>query len=263
MSFKSFLKSRVFFVNLLLAIVFFALVTWLTMTTLRVYTHHGEKISIPNLNGYTEYEVESILKEKNLRYKIIDSAYVASALPGSVIDQQPREGYKVKERRTIYLTIAALSPEKIRVPKVVDVSLREAKSHLENAGFIVGEVEYRPSEFMNLVLANLYNGKRLPADTVLERGSVINLVVGKGLSDEKTNIPELVGLSVNGATNELFAKNLNLGVLIYDQSFESKEDSLNAIIWKQVPAAGVGNKIELGSAIDIWLTVDELKLEEN
>lgn len=233
------------------------------MSALKVYTHHGEKIDIPNLNGYTENEVQLILKEKNLRYKIIDSVYVASVLPGSVIDQQPGEGYKVKERRTIYLTIAALSPEVIRVPKVVDVSLREAKSHLENAGFIIGKVEYRPSEFMNLVLANYSNGKQLPADTVLERGAVIDLVVGKGLSDEKTNVPELIGLTVNDATNELFAKNLNLGVLIYDDSFENAEDSINAKIWKQIPEAGVGKKIELGTAIDIWLTVEELKSEEN
>ena len=103
-------------------------------------------ISIPNLKGYTEYEVQSIVREKKLRYQIIDSAYVANVLPGSVIDQQPDEVYMVKERRTIYLTIAAKSPEKVLVPKIVDISLREAKSKLENAGFVVVK--------LNIVLPN-------------------------------------------------------------------------------------------------------------
>ena len=263
MSFKSFLKSRTFFFNLFLAILFFAVITWVTMSMLKVYTHHGEKVSIPNLKGYTEYEVKSILKEKKLRYTIIDSAFVATALPGSIIDQQPEEGYMVKERRTVYLTIAALSPEKILVPKVVDVSLREAKSKLENAGFVIGKVEYRPSEFQNLVLGSFYKGQQIPADTALDKGSVVDLIVGKGLSDEKTPVPNLIGMMIDNAKDELFDQSLNVGVLIYDDSFETAEDSLNAKIWKQVPAAGIGQKIELGSSIDIWLTVDELKLEED
>jgi ribosomal protein L28 len=55
---------------------------------------------------------------------------------------------------------------------------------------------------------------------------------------------------------------LNMGVLIYDETIISKEDSLNARVWKQNPNPKVTGYVNLGSSVDIWITVDALKIEE-
>ena len=92
------------------------------------------------------------------------------------------------------------------------------------------------------MLENYHQGKRLTDEMMLDKGSVVDLVVGKGLSDEKTNVPNLFGKQLDDAKNELFDLSLNVGVLIYDDSFENAEDSLNAKIWKASSCCWCGAK---------------------
>jgi len=227
---------------------------------LKVYTHHGKTKVIPGFVGLSESDAANVVKKNKLRYEIFDSLFVPEAIPGSVVSQYPIEGYKVKQGRTIYLTLAAVSPEKVKLPLVVDVSLREAQSRLENAGLHLGKVEYRPSEFINLVLDIRLKGFPLPNDTLLIKGTAIDLIVGKGLSNEVTEIPKLNGYNFDEAKKAIYNVGLNIGVLIYDNSLLTNEDTLNCRVWKQNPAYTSGNYIELGTSVDLWLTVDQEKL---
>ncbi len=263
MSLKAFFKSKAFWINISLLVVFFVLLVYLTLLLLKVYTNHGETISVPDLTGLGEREVEIVTKQKDLEYVIIDSVFVPSTIPGTMISQQPEAGYHVKEGRTVYLTISATQPEKVTLPAVVDVSLREAQSRLENAGLKLGQVEYRPSEFINLVLDKKLNGMNLPDDTLLVKGTAVDLVVGKGLSNEKTVVPDIKGMYLSDANRSLYNLSLNTGALIYDQSVQTAEDSTQARVWKQMPEGDGENLIELGTSVDLWLTVDEEKIEVN
>jgi beta-lactam-binding protein with PASTA domain len=263
MSLKAFFKSKAFWINIVLLVVFFVLLVYLTFLLLKVYTNHGETISVPDLTGLGEREVQIVTQQKKLEYTIIDSVFVPSAIPGTMISQQPEPGHKVKEGRKIYLTISATQPEKVTLPAVVDVSLREAQSRLENAGLKLGQVEYRPSEFINLVLDKKLNGIRLPDDTLLIKGTAVDLVVGKGLSNEKTVVPDVKGMYLSDANRSLYNLSLNTGALIYDQSVQTAEDSTQARVWKQMPESNGENLIELGTSVDLWLTVDEEKIEVN
>jgi beta-lactam-binding protein with PASTA domain len=263
MSLKAFLKSRQLLIHLSMVVALFVVVVYVTMLLLRVYTHHGESMDVPDFKGLTEKEVKIVAKQSKLRYNIIDSVFVPDAMSGTIISQQPDVGYKVKQHRTIYLTILAISPEKVMVPAIVDVSLREAQGRLENAGLRLGQVIYQPSEFFNLVLNASGNGASLPVDTLLVRGSYVDLVVGKGLSNEKTEVPALFGLALEDAKRALYKVSLNIGALIYDDSFVTGEDSLNAQIWKQNPESIASKNVELGSSVDLWLTVDREKLDLN
>lgn len=75
-----------------------------------------------------------ILDREGFRYDIIDSLFIDGAVPGSVIEQTPAGGSKVKDGRIIYLSINAYSPRMISCPKVSDMSLRQALSTLESVG---------------------------------------------------------------------------------------------------------------------------------
>lgn len=247
-------------VNVALVIVVIIGVTYFTLLMLKVYTHHGKNYSVPSFIGLNENDASTLAKQNKLRYQIFDSVFVPEAIPGTVIGQYPESGFKVKERRTIFLTMAAIQPEKVQLPHIVDVSLREAKSRLENAGLRLGSVEYKPSEFVNLVLDKNLNGISLPEDTVLIKGTEINLIVGKGLSNEKTQVPDLFGSSLDDAKTLLYSVGLNTGALVYDNSCLSIEDSLAARIWRQMPLFEVDKYLELGTSVDIWLTIDEEKL---
>ena len=75
----------------------------------------------------------------------------------AVIGQMPEAGHDVKEGRTIFLSICALSPEQVEMPKLTDISFRQAVNIMQTVGLNVGRIEYVPSEFSNLVLAQKLN----------------------------------------------------------------------------------------------------------
>lgn len=260
MSLKTFLKSRQFVTHFALILATVAVLVYITMLLLKVYTHHGKSLNVPDFIGLSEHDVQLVVKEKKLRYSIIDSIFVPEAVPGTIIGQHPNVGVKVKQRRTVYLTISAISPEKVIVPPIVDISLRDAQSQLENVGLRLGKVEYRPSEFLNLVLEKRLNGNVLPNDTMLVKGTEVDLIVGKGLSNERTQVPDLLGATPNEARNTLYAVSLNVGAMIFDRSVITASDSANAQVWKQKPESSAENFIELGTSVDLWLTIDQEKI---
>jgi eukaryotic-like serine/threonine-protein kinase len=260
MNLKEFLKNKPVLANILLVILLLIVLSNFSLLFLSIYTHHGQSLVVPSYKGLSLKEVAPLTKKKNLRYQVIDSIYIYDALPGSVIEQYPAAGDRVKQKRIIYLTIASVTPEFAPIPKVIDVSLREAQSRLENCGFKIGHVIYRPSEFYNLVLEQTYQNKTLPVGKLLPKGTPVDLIVGKGLSNERATIPVLFGLTLNDAQTLLYNLNLNTGALIYDNTVITSYDSMSARVWKQSPDSLKATSVEQGTSFDLWLTNEEKKL---
>jgi beta-lactam-binding protein with PASTA domain len=254
------LMNNVFVKNIVIAIGVITMVLIATFVSLNVYTNHGEYYPVPDFRGLTEDQFSKLIQEKGFRYNIIDSVHIDGALPGAVIEQIPAPGSMVKENRNIHFTIKAVAPEKVQIPNLIDYSLRNAKVILESYGLIAGELIYVPSEYRNLVLQQLYKGKPVEPGTVVLKGSIIDMHIGKGLSTERTNVPDLKALTLEEAQSYSVSVSLNVGAVIYDESVQTAEDSLTATIWQQQPSAETGARIPLGASIDIWLSVDSTKL---
>ena len=237
------------------------LVIVLTFIGLDLYTRHGQGFEVPDFKGLTEEQFTDLIEKHELRYAIIDSIYVADSPPGIVLEQTPKAGSLVKKNRNIFFTINSWEPEKVQMPDVIDYSIRNARVMLESFGLEVGELMYVPSEYSNLVLGQHYKGKPIEPGTSLERGSTIDLVVGKGLSNQRTAVPHLVGLKKEVAQKIIQDVSLNIGAEMYDTTVVNKEDSAEAFVWKQRPKASRQNLLQLGSSIDLWLTTDSSYLE--
>ncbi len=260
MSIVKFLLSKTFLKNLGLILATLALILIVVFLSFNIYTHHGEAKSLPDFKGLTESQFKKIIEDNDLRYKIIDSVHIADILPGVVVEQTPEAGEKVKRNRTIFFTINAYTAEKVQMPNVVESSLRDAKVTLESYGLKTGKIIYVPSEYTNLVMGQMYQGKPIERGTSITKGSRIDLMIGKGLSNQKTNVPDLTGMSKDKAEQICLNTSLNLGAIICDTTIKTAEDSLNAFIWKQRPKAEEGTKLNLGASIDIWISLDSLKL---
>lgn len=260
MNFLKFLISRFFLKHLLIAISIIVFMSIIALLFLRIYTRHGQAFSVPDITGLSIPEADSILTAKDLRYQIVDSVYNANLTRGSIIDQNPRPEFKVKENRTIFLTINAFNPEIIRMPNIVGVSLRQARAIVQTAGLNIGKLTYIPDIAVNNVLQQKYKGNVIEEGDSIVKGSQIDLVLGRGLSNEKTAAPDLVGLYFEQAKEKITHRYLNLGAVIYDASFEDAEDSINAFIWKQKPEFNEDALMNLGSSVDIWLSADSTKL---
>lgn len=94
----------------------------------------------------------------------------------------------------------------------------------------------------------------------LQKGSVIDLVLGKGLSNQRTSVPDLMGMQLEPARNKILVSSLSLGTYVYDNTILKGEDTLNAFVYKQNPEFKEDASLQLGSAIYLWLTVDSAKM---
>lgn len=254
MNFFKFLISRTFFISIAIAIVSFIAIIWVALTILDIYTHNGESLSVPNFTGLTIDEVENLANEHLLRFEVIDSVYINSAAGGTVVEQSPDPDFKVKENRTIFLTVNAMNKEKVPMPKLVNITLRQATSTLETYGLKIGEISYAPDIAKNVVLEQKYKDKNIENNTLIIKGESIDLVLGIGESNEKAIVPSLIGLSIMDVESVLNTNSLNLGATMSDETIKLASDSISSQIWKQSPLAN--SEISLGSVVDIWITTD-------
>lgn len=261
MTLKEFLKSKTFKRNALAAIGIFIFLIVLNMFFLRIYTNHGDSVEIPELKGKTSDEVAAILDDLDLRFQIGDSVYSKETAPGTVLDQYPKAGMKVKENRVIFITLCALSQEMIAMPQLTDISYRQAINLIESNGLIAGNIEYQPSEFPNLVLEQKVEGKRIRVGEKIAKGSVVDLVLGSDSNGEASEVPTLFGRNLAEARLTIGEAFLNVGTINWDESITTDEQKNKALIWKQTPDPAEIFEVARGTAIDIWLTLDPTKLQ--
>ena len=260
MSLKNFIFSKVFLKNLGLAFLIAAGALILLLIWLNIYTRHGQARAVPNFIGLTMDETEALAKKSRMKFQVIDSVYTSLVPRGCVAEQNPKPGFRVKKWRNIILTINAFRPEMVAVPDLKDLPLRQAIALIEDAGLEMGELRYKADLSINVVLSQLHNGKdAVPGDSI-QKGAIIDLVLGKGLSNQRTPVPDLTGMRLDPAKNRIFGASLNLGTFIFDNTILTSDDSLSAFVYKQNPEYKEDASLQLGSSIYLWLTVDSLKL---
>ena len=165
-----------------MVIVFFLLIA-ITLYGLKLYTRHGKAVLVPDVKAMALPDALRILDREGFRYDIIDSLFVDEAVPGTIVEQTPAGGSKVKEGRIVYLSINAYSPRMITCPKVADMSMRQALSTLESRGLTDIKVQEVPSEYPDLALGLQYRGKTLEAGDKIPAGSTVTLLVGNGMPE--------------------------------------------------------------------------------
>lgn len=257
-----FFFSKVFFINIILALLFFCIVIWGVFKFINSYTLHGETIAVPSLKGLSISEMNHLLTENNLQFKILDSVYVESMKKGVVLYQNPAANDLVKENRTIYITTTKKIPPEEMVPYVVDMSERAAISKLKSAGFEI-KISYTPHK-SNFVLKQQIKGREIMIGEEIKarKGSVIELFVGSNSSNEEVSIPYLLYSTKEEAMAVLEASFLTIGVVNYKDCYTT-EDSLNATVYQQSPSENETEMITVGSPIDLWLTGDSEKKNED
>jgi len=262
MDFFRFLLTKKFLRHLGLAVAISLVLLLGTLLWLKIYTHHGNTIVVPDLAGLTMDEVDDVTSSRRLRFEVVDSVFSTEMPRGTVIKQNPYARSRVKKNRKIFLTMNAVNPEMVSMPQLIGLSFRQARLALQNAGLIQGTIQYKPDFAKNNVLQQMHNDSVINEGTVITKGAVIDLVLGMGLSSKTTRVPDLVGLGLEEASTIIADYFLNLGALTYDLSFEEAEDSAGAFIWRQYPDFDEFKRLNMGMEMDIWLTLDSTRMPQ-
>jgi len=248
------LKDKKLYKNVVLAgvVLILLFVGWLKY--LAIYTNHDDFILVPDLYDIEISSLDSLVYSYGLRYDIIDSIFDKSKLKGVVVNQDPLPNTKVKENRKIYLTINSLQTRKVYFPDIYDLTLRQAVRKLNKNGLEVGKLTYRSDIATNKILNYKVNGINIQIGQELYHGTTVDLVVGKGLSNEKILVPNLIGLLRAEANIILKSTSLNIGLEYFNPAVV---DSNSAIIYKQYPSFTDGKEISIGSALDLYFEVSK------
>jgi beta-lactam-binding protein with PASTA domain len=261
MSVKEFLKSRLFWKQVGLALAIGVAIILILIIWLNIYTRHGQSRSTPDVRGLSISEAKEVAKKNKMRFQIIDSVYTAFVPRGCIAEQMPMPGHRVKKGRMIKATINAFNPEMVAVPDLVGLPRRQALAVIETAGLQVGQLNYVPDLTVDFVLRQTLHGRDVAPGDSVQKGMIIDLVLGRGLSSRRTSIPRLAGCTLEQARNEILSSSLNLGAYVYDATVRDTDDSLNAFVYKQNPEYHLDATVQLGSAVYIWLTTDTLRIQ--
>lgn len=199
-TFLDFFKKHRILTNILIITAVNTILLTVAYLSLGPYTHHNEYQIVPELKGMTVEEASALISSKNLKYEVTDSIFDNTSKPGSIIMQTPKGGSKIKDGRTIYLTIRSYSTKKVKVPYVNDLSMRQGMAALQSAGLTNISVEHKPSEYSGLIFELKMNGLPLQKGDLIPVNSKVTIVVGDGslqladstiLNDYNENVGDL------------------------------------------------------------------------
>lgn len=177
------------------------------------YTNYDDGLTVPDVTKLALTEADSLLTTYGLRFEVSERRSNSAYPADYVIDQNPLPSEIVKPNRKVYLTVNTVSTPKVEVPKVVNLSLRNAKIQLQNYGLTVGTVSYESSRFKNSVLR-----QSIPAGQVVDKGSIVDLAVSDGLGEKMVAVPNIIGMKLATAQQMLRTAGLRVGEIRFQPS---------------------------------------------
>lgn len=243
--------------NLILAAAFIIVLIISASVLLRVVTKHGKTVTAPDFTNLTVAEAQELAHSSHVSVKVVDSVFVRRLSGGVVYRQLPKAGSKVKEGRSIFLTINSVVPRKVVMPNLYGYSVTEARSELQNRGLNMGYLNYVRDIATNTVLEQMVDGVEVKAGDLVVSGSTVDLTVAVASEDNRTEVPRVIGMKYVSAVDALHDKFLNVGTVRFDPDIRTYADSVNAVVYKQ---EGLGASRSLGSRIGLTLTLDTSKL---
>ncbi len=253
----SYLKSKDFRTQIkYMAAIFFAII-FTASILLHFYTRHNKFILMPDFRNLTLSAAYDLAKDNHIRIEVSDSVFSIDHIPGSILEQDIKPGTKVKKNRRVLIIINANMPEKVTLPDIDGVTLRQASATLESVGLYIGKISYVSDIASNVVLRVKKNGKIIKDNEKLQKGSYVDLELGIDRPLSLVAVPNLSGLSLREARKQIALSMFNTGKIYYDTSVKTKQDTLNAIVYKQKPPFNPDSKALMASNIDLWLTVNK------
>ncbi|MGG7035378.1 MAG: PASTA domain-containing protein [Flavobacterium sp.] len=181
MTLKEYLKSKVFFKQLAIAFGIIVFICIVLLQWIKFVTKHGEEITVPNLAKMSVEQAEERLDDLDLDYEVLDTTDFNPDYPKfSVVKQDPLPGAKVKEGRKIYIKLNSSGFTMVRMPDLIEKTLRQAEPTLKSIGLELGTITYKPYLGKDMVLEMKLNGKDLKPGDKVHKSSKIDLVVGDG-----------------------------------------------------------------------------------
>lgn len=147
---------------------------------LELYTHHGEGIKVPKVEGMLYGNARTMIMEDGLNILVTDSGYNKKLPANIILAQSPGDGTLVKSGHTIYVTVNSPSSPTFSIPDLVDnSSYREAEAKLMAIGFKLLPPKLVPGE-KDWVYGIISRGRRVSTGDMVSIETPLTLLIGNG-----------------------------------------------------------------------------------
>ncbi|MEO6188772.1 MAG: PASTA domain-containing protein [Ginsengibacter sp.] len=253
----NFITRQPFWVNLLAAVVLVFAFGFLALKSLGWFTNHGSYLKVPGVTGQKVDDAIQHLEKSGFEVIITDSLYNDSLPLNTIKKQIPSADATVKVNRTVFLNVNPKVLPLIDMPRLEGLSFRFALENIRKNHLVLGDTTYRTDFMKGSILEQRYKGNQITPGTKIRWGSSIDLVIGGGLVEVQIPIPDLLGLTVSEAREQLQAKGLLLAAIL---TTGPVTDTANAFVIRQNPDAVHDDEtpayIRPGQTMDIWISTE-------
>ncbi len=193
-------------VSLLIAVCVIALLAWSSsLNPIDAILGRGAVVSVPDLDELARPRAVTEIENAGL-VPVVDEGYSLTAPRGTVIEQSPKAGTRVREGEKVSITVSR-GAKRVQMPDAVGQPIAEVVPPLEDAGVTFQVVEVAEDEVAEGVVV-----AQSPAPGVEVTGEdTVRFEVSTGPEDRP--VPEIVGLTVDAAGFQLGVAGLTLGEL--------------------------------------------------
>jgi beta-lactam-binding protein with PASTA domain len=143
---------------------------------------HNKAVIVPDVKGLSIEEASVYLRDRGLRFNVIDSVFSKNAQPGAIVEVIPTIGSKVKAGRIVFITVNARNSQMAIIPSVKDLSYRQAYALLKARGFESIEIAYIHGNYKDLAESVELYGRTLEDGERVQLSAPLVLKVSNGLS---------------------------------------------------------------------------------
>jgi len=142
------------------------------------YLDNG-KIAVPSLVGLKKNEATKVLADLGLKSEVIEEVFSEDIEKGKIIESRPGGGKKISPTDVVGFVISK-GKERIFVPSLKGLTPDIASQKISELGFKVGEII---EVFDSDIKSGFVIGSDPKEKAELKRGSIVNLVVSKGVEN--------------------------------------------------------------------------------
>ncbi len=178
-----------------------------------IYTRHEVAVRVPEVIDLPYEEAQQLLAAQDLRVGTVVQRSDPAHERNVVLDQNPPPNALVKPGRRIYLAVNTGEVPMVTVPRVEEISLREAEARLQAVGLRV--TDSRPDSIPSPHPNTVTRQQPAPGEVVPE-GSSVTLWYSTGLGETYVTIPNVTGMTVGEAQQMLLERKLRSVVVGLD-----------------------------------------------
>ena len=166
-----------------------------------------EEVLVPELVGKTLPEAESLVRRNRLALDSSVKRYDNNIEYNRIIEQDPPAGTKRKVHSPVRV-IVSLGPEMVTVPDLFNKTEREARFELEASNLVLGSKSegYHQDLKPGRIIA-----QEPEVGTYVPRGSTVNYTMSQGPPPPPPEVPLVVGMTLERATETLTLAGFEVG----------------------------------------------------